>query len=390
MNYGVKNIKSVALSLIMFISTSVEIYSQKEPVFQFAAGLRMDFIGLKNYENKNYYLSHGEADVSVSVLTDNLKLFKGGELYVQAMGLWGNKSSENYAGDLQVFSNIESDSRIFLYQCWYQQTFNKFIIKLGQLDLNTDYSVSGYGSSLINSSFGVIPTISLNMPVSIFSYLTAGVSLRYTPDYRITFQTAFFNGDPGDYETNRYNLNWRFGKKNGWFNISEIHYKTKSNIKQGKYKAGIFYHSKTIPDCSYSSVSKGNFGFFVMGDQWITLERNTIKNGLCGFFELSLAPSKNNIISNYYGLGLMYRGLINGMNEDECTIALASAHLNGNILSANPEYFPHETALEFTYKKYFGPNFIIQPDFQYIINTGASRLLNGNSWIGILRAMAIF
>jgi porin len=306
------------------------------------------------------------------------------------MGIFGNKASENYTHDLQVFSNIENDTRLFLYQCWYKQTINKFIIKLGQLDMNSDYSVSSWASPMINSSFGVIPTMSLNMPVSIFAYITAGVSLKYLANNRLTLQTAFFDGDPGNFETNPHNLKWHFSKDEGFFNISEIHFKTKSNIMQGKYKLGLFYHSKKFTDPVDNYSEKGNIGFFVMGDQQLTSEKNTIKNGLSMFFQISYTPSQVNYIKSYYSMGLIYRGMFPGMNEDEFTAAFASVRLSDTIPDNSADYYNNETALEITYKKYVTPGIIIQPDFQYIINPGASKLYSSNVTAATIRTILAF
>jgi porin len=381
---GIRGLYRVAF-VTVFTALSIVTKSQDGTAVDFSASSRFDFISLRNPDLSKHFLLHGEIDAAVSISTENLRLFKGGEFYSQVMGVFGNKASSEYSGDLQVFSNIESDSRLFLYQCYYKQTFGKFILKLGQMDMNADFCVSGYGSSLVNSSFGVIPTISLNMPVSIFSYLSAGISLKYLISPRVTLQTAFFDGDPGDYDTNRHNLNWRFNRSEGFFNISEIHYKTKSNLRQGKYKAGLFYHSK-----SPGNPPAGGFGYYIMGDQQITSEKGTIKNGLSIFFELSSFPSDRGFISSYYAFGLIYRGIFHNMNEDECTFAVASAYLGRSFLSSNYDYLSNETALEFTYKKFLSPNFIIQPDMQYIINCGSSRLTDGNAFIGLLRAIMLF
>lgn len=378
---------TVILTVSAFL-IHIRAFPQGKPV-SIEACLRNDFIGLSNFDKKQYLLFHGEADISFSALTEDLKLYRGGELFIQAMGILGNKASQNYALDLQIFSNIESDNRIFLYQAYYRHTIGKVTVKAGQLDMNSEYSVSGYGSSLLNSSFGVIPTISLNMPVSIFSYLSAGISVKYALSGRISLQTALFNGNPGNFETNRHNLIWRFSRDEGYFNISEIHFRTRNNLMTGKYKAGIFYHSGTFADYNGNRSPCGKAGFYLMGDQQITREKNTIKNGLSMFFEVSVSPSETNLINSYYGLGLIYRGIFRNMNEDECTIALASAHLSEYALSGNPDFRRNETALEVTYKKYITPGIIIQPDFQYIINPGASRSLYGNVAAGIIRAIII-
>ncbi|MCU0472990.1 MAG: hypothetical protein MUC93_06445 [Bacteroidales bacterium] len=130
------------------------------------------------------------------MFSDNLGLFKGGELYVQAMGIFGSQASANFTGDQQVFSNIESDPGIFLYQCYYKQTFNKLIVKLGQLDMNADYLVSSWAAPMVNSSFGVIPTISLNMPASIFAFLSPGSPLNICFPNSLLFKQHFLTGIP--------------------------------------------------------------------------------------------------------------------------------------------------------------------------------------------------
>lgn len=77
-------------------------------------------------------------------------------------------------------------------------------------------------------------------------------------------QAALFDGDPGGYDYNRHNLNWHFSRTEGFLTISEIHYKTKSNLKQGKYKAGFFYHSKC------PAITAGySWGWYIMGDQQV-------------------------------------------------------------------------------------------------------------------------
>ncbi|HEX2968670.1 MAG TPA: carbohydrate porin [Bacteroidales bacterium] len=98
----------------------------------------MDFIGLHNHDRKNYGLLHGETDITAMLNTESLRLFRGGELSFQLRGIFVDKSSGDFVGYLQVFSNIENGFRIFLYQAYYKYTINKFIVKPGQLAYNAD------------------------------------------------------------------------------------------------------------------------------------------------------------------------------------------------------------------------------------------------------------
>ena len=243
---------------------------------------------------------------------------------------------------------------------------------------------------MINSSFGVIPTISLNMPVSIFAYLAPGVSFKYLQSKQFVFQTAFFSGNPGDFETNPHNLRWNLKKQDGWFNITEFQFKTRSDLRLGRYKAGFFYHSVNPQDPESISSAKGNPGFYIIGDQQITFEKNTIKNGLSLFYQLSWNLARENMVRSYYSMGLMYRGMLPQMNEDEFTVALASANLGKSYMTENTDCCNHETAIEMTYKKYIMPSWIIQPDFQYIINPGATNLYAGNTTVFLIRTIYSF
>lgn len=377
--------------IILYILASADVFSQTVDPVQVMGGSRLDFIHLRNHNDTGYYLFHGEADLAVSLSSEGLGLYKGGELFIQGMGVFGQKASADYAGDLQVFSNIESDTRLFLYQLWYRQAIGKFVIRFGQLDMNSDYSVSSWASPMINSSFGVIPTISLNMPVSIFAYLAPGISVKYLHSSRWTFQTAFFDGYPGDYETNRHNLRWRLGDSEGWFNITEAHYKTRSNLMPGKYKLGAFYHSRGSKDpANPDDPGKGSLGLFVMGDQQVIAEKNTIRNGLNMFFQLSYCFGDVSFIRAYGSLGLIYRGLLPRMNEDELTVALATIRIDERVTELNPLMLDHETVLEVTYKKYITPGIIIQPDFQYVINPGATAEVDKDLSVLLLRASFSF
>lgn len=378
--------KSFAVYLILF-SLYYDINAQERFPLQFDGNLRSDLIYLKKEMGSTNLLFHGEMDFAVSISTEDLHLLKGGEIYVQGMGVMGNQASANYAGDLQVFSNIESENRLFLYQCYYSQRFNKLHLKFGQIDMNSDYLISSWASTMINSSFGVIPTISLNMPASIFAYLAPGISLKFQYSKRLAFQTVFFGGNPGDFETNRHNLRWNLKKDDGWFNITEFSYKTKSELRLGKYKAGFFYHSGSTGETEFISGMVGNSGFYMIGDQQLTLEKNTIRNGLSMFFQLSGNLVHESMIRSYYSMGLMYRGMFPGMNEDEFTIALASVKLGKKFMIKNPDYLSNETIVEMTYKKHLFPFLIIQPDFQYIINPGATNLYDGNAAVCLIRTI---
>ena len=106
----------------------------------------------------------GLVNVTLDVPTDRLRLWKNGQLYFHYMSTFG-KSFSQYSGDLQIVSNIEAQHIATFMELWYAHQFNKLKIKAGVIDLNANFAYTNESLQLINSSFGIQPTISANMPV---------------------------------------------------------------------------------------------------------------------------------------------------------------------------------------------------------------------------------
>ncbi len=96
--------------------------------------------------------------------------------------------------------------------------------------------------------------------------------------------------------------------------------------------------------------------------------------GLGVFGQFGWAPGNRNFIQEYYGGGLVYRGLIPERDNDVVGLAIA------NILYSSPyrqssaaggtNIDKYETAIELFYKYLPSPYFSLQPDLQYIVNPG--------------------
>ena len=82
------------------------------------------------------------------------------------------------------------------------------------------------------------------------------------------------------------------------------------------------------------------------------------------------APSNRNLITEYYGGGLVYKGLLPNRDEDYLGVGVANAILtpgSKQIALANGEFQGRqETAVELFYKYRVSPYFVLQPDLQFI------------------------
>jgi len=311
-------------------------------------------------------------------LSLNIKLFKNGEFFIQAQNTHGNTPSRDIVGDLQVFSNIENGNHTYLYSVLYKQTFRNLTATIGIHDLNSEFLNSECGGFFLNSSFGIQPNISWNMPVSIFPKNALGLVFKYQLTNNISIQNAIYDGNPGDLEDDKYNIEHSIKpKEEGILNVSEFKYHHfKSETRQSCFKLGAVYHSAKFIDYNDSTLKNGNFGLYFITEQMVNANNRI-------FAQIGWSPSNKNVNSYYGSLGYSFTNL---GRKKENIAGLAVSYANYNKIYDNNSYNMgcYETALEAFYRFQINPYISLQPDVQYIINPGACSGL-ANAFVGFLR-----
>lgn len=362
--------------------------SLKKNAINIRGNVRMDFFNnfTGGIDRGGGYL--GEADFGLHVETEKAGLWKHGEMFIQGMTTHGKKPSANVVGDVQTFSNIEAENHTALYEFWYNHHFfnEKLSVIFGQLDMNADFSISDNAMNFINSSFGVIPTLSCNNNVSIFPLVTLGAGIKFKFWKKFAFQTGIYNGSSGDFTSNPNAVNWEISKKNGYNSITELHlYRKKDSITTGTYKLGLFYHSAHYTNIESGDTLKGNYGFYMIADQMLVPKTLSCENGLCAFLTFSLFPDDRNVLNMSASGGLCYHGPFKKRKDDNIGIAFAHADFSRNYTKLSPDtLLKNETAIELMYRCKINDKIMVQPEMQYIINPGAVILLK-NSLVGLLR-----
>ena len=92
------------------------------------------------------------------------------------------------------------------------------------------------------------------------------------------------------------------------------------------------------------------------------------QQGLGMFFQFGWAPSLYNEVSQYYGFGGQYVGLIPTLDEDITGFGMYHVSLSGRVQSLEDRH--SETAVELFHKFQITPFLSLKPDFQYIVNPG--------------------
>ncbi|MGA7802566.1 MAG: carbohydrate porin [Gammaproteobacteria bacterium] len=277
-----------------------------------------------------------------------LGLWNGGRLRLSAVRITSGQPDVHNVGDLQVASNLAAPSATRIYQFWYRQRLARGLaLRAGLVDMNQYFAVTPHASTFLNSSFGILPTVSANVPTSIYPKPGAGVMLDARGNGWDT-ELGAFQGEPS-----------RRGEPFGHGAM------VIGQVQRGAVQAGVWSYRET------GEASRADWGAYgsVAG---------ALGHGVKGFVQLGASPRSGNTVPYYLGAGLMAGSPLPGRTGDRLGIALARAWIRSTAARA-------ETAWELTYVTRLSRHFYLQPDVQYIVHPSGSTTVH-NATVVFLRA----
>lgn len=323
----------------------------------------------------------GMANLKVGFDTQNARLWKGGQFFINGAVTHGQSPSELLIGDFQAVSNIDAGDHIYIHELWYKHQFKGFEITFGLQDLNIEFAASDNGSMYINSSFGIPPVIPDNIPAPVFPLTALGITGKMEISDHVLLSAAIYDGCPTAFEHNLYNTNWHLGQNDGTLILSELAWSSELFQLPGTYKAGYYFHSglnKTNSETGeITKVFDNNHGVYFIADQTVWKKADSDRR-IGAFAQLALSPADINNHHYYFGGGINFFGISKNQPEDAVGIAIACAGFNKS-------YQQNETTIEVCYKKQISENFYIQPDLQYVIHPAGTDDVLPNALVGILR-----
>jgi len=257
----------------------------------------------------------------------------------------------------------------------------------GSVRLLTDSS-----GNLLNTSFGMYPSVALNVPVSIYPRGAASFFAKWKQSEKLAIQAAVFDGAPFAVAQNPYNVMWNLNPSKGLFSTLEIQYREiGEGVVKGNYKAGGYYHDGTFTNLADSTQSvKGSYGLYLTLDRLVIPENKADNQGLTVFLQGGSSPSAGNLVNFYLCPGLSYTGLIPSRPKDILSLGMVYSAINNKLNEKWPTRFTQSRSLvEINYKAMLGNHFSVQPDLQYIINPGANPSFS-NCIVGMLRLGVVY
>lgn len=272
---------------------------------------------------------------------------KGGRLLASLVQITSGQPSSNYIGDLQTASNISAKPSLRIYELSYTQDLpDRFVASVGMIDMNKFFVHDDHASTLLNSSFGIGPDISANVPVSIYPKPGWGISFaKYLKHWK--FEASFFQNNPNhrsliDLHKNMAVLETDFKTPNGIGHLPMM------------VKGGVWHHTKVVS--VPGTKPHPDWGYYLIAQQSL-YESGSRSAGM--FFQWGSCPENHVEVPYYMGLGFLINEPFRDRPSDQFSMGVAKAWVNRQLTDA-------ETAYELTYVFQVIPQISLQPDVQYI------------------------
>jgi porin len=311
-------------------------------------------------------------NLGLTFTTDQILHWHGGTFFINLQDHEGSNGSRSLTGDAQLFDNQDAPRYIQFSELWYQQMLldDKFRLKLGRIDANTEFGYVTNASEFLNSSYGSSPAI-LAMPT--IPDNGVGANLFWTPNANIYVGTGAYYSNSSDQSLILSgHPNTVDPTAGGVFSIVEVGAKWNLGKSQlpGRIGIGGYDHNGEFKRFDGGTQS-GEDGMYVVVDQTLWQPSASDSSRSIGIFaQFGLADPNVALMDEHIGTGFQWTG----------PIPLSSR--SGDVLGIGPTWVQlsnqsttvdrYELAIEGFYKLRITPWFDVQPDLQYIINPGGT------------------
>lgn len=304
--------------------------------------------------------------------------FDGASFFVYGIYNNDNTLSDQFVGDIQTISNIDTIGAVRLLEAWYDQSFlnDDLSVRFGLYNLNAEFDVIDTATLFLNSSHGIGPEFSKSntFGLSIFPVTSLAIRARYNVNDQLSIKAAILDGVPGDPNRPRAAAVIRLSNDEGILGVFEANYKlTNGMLRVGYWRNSSGFDDIVKVDMSGRPLSNlTNSGFYMSAEHtiWIFLGGSKVS----AFARFGQGEDNISRVREYIGFGTTYEG--NSIAEIPYKLGLAFAiSENGApfILSQANQgliFDKHEATIEATARFKVTDWLALQPDVQYVINPG--------------------
>jgi len=313
----------------------------------------------------------GKADLTLSFNGEGVGL-PGLTSFLDVQAGTAANFSGAIVGDTQTVSNIDGPAGLRLANVWVAREWDGLGgVKLGVIDLNTEFDVQTTGALFLNSSFGIGPDFSQagsNGP-SIFPSTGLGLVGWWLPGGHWQLKAGLFEGVPGNAD-HPGRTSFALSSGEGALLALEARNQLTPDLTLG---LGLWHFTARFDalDPVRGRVS-GNSGLYAIADGLLyKLEGSDA--GLSGWLRLGLAQGAVNPVTFSLGGGLVLTAPF-GREADQVGIAVThvgfGAPARRAALAADTDLKAGETTFETTYAFSLDSHLTLQPDLQFVLSPG--------------------
>lgn len=312
----------------------------------------------------------GSYDFLTMVDLEALSGWSGADFLLHVKGQYDRNINADVGALSDPIDDADFDAPIYVDELWLQQAFlsDRLRFRVGFLEQQTTFDRNAYANSedrqflttfLDNNPLVPLPnglamtTIAVPLP---WLEIALGAADADNLPRSAGFDTAF---DGIDGTTGYLELDFR----SPW----------QGRGLPGSYRLGMFVDGRERSDFQTGDLERTHLGGYLSFDQLVWSEFGQDGQGLGFFARWGHADPDVNRISDFWSTGFQYAGLLPCRDADLLGFGVYQA-IGSSVYRRDVDpAFDRETGIELYYRVAALPWLAITPDFQYIVDPGATR-----------------
>ncbi len=357
----------------------------------------------------------GITAVTLQLNTQQAFGWHDGLFNISALQIRGRSLTNERLQSLNAVSGYDAGRSTRLFELWYGQGFfgNRLDVRVGSVDLDTEFLVSQNASLFLNASFGWPLSTSSNLYSGgpSWPYSAVGVRVKWAPAHPLVLMGAVTDDNPthGPFYSSvaanqRDPSGTQFSTEGGalfigeaqlWVDAARRLATGDSAALPGTWKVGALFDTGRFPDQRYDDrggllgspesdgrpfYHRGNWMAYTVIDQMLWRAAKGQQKAISVFIRATANDGVRNRFSSEVEAGLTFDGLVPGRIDDTIGVAwgttlygrraLKSARDAMRLGGSGADDLKPENHLELTWQIAVTPYLNLQPDLQYFWNVG--------------------